>query len=243
MSAARLLAHCINERDLDALTSRCTEHVEFDTQSLLEPIFGRESLQRYVGTEIALADSRLRPLRAVLGLIDAERSNQPGIILLEADDVRAFWAPSLSASGAISRIFGYTIVPPPHTARRLERLPDALQPGSRLAQFRAAAGPIVFHGFAASAAAAESWLGPRLAKLEARFPGSESRVHVHEEIVTEQAIRTATRERRHFGIVSYPAICVERSGVVFRDGHATQSVEAIAADVAAMLADTSRSGA
>lgn len=233
--AAHVLARSINDRDPLALASHCTERVEFDSQSLLEPIFGREQVERYVATELALADSDRKGLKAVLGVIDAERNDQAGVILYEHGAPRAFWAPSVTASGEIERIFGYTLVPPPQTARRLEAPPEPPARDDRGAEFRAAEGPIRFHGFAASRAAAQRWLAPKLAELERRFTGSESRVHIHEGITSEDAIRAATRERRHFGLVSYPAICVERSGVVYRDGSAVQSLEAITADVRALL--------
>jgi len=224
------------------LVARCSEQVEFDSQSLLEPIFGREQVERYLTTEIALADAHARPWRAVLGLIDAERSDQPGVILLEQQVARAFWSPTVQA-GEITRIFGYTLVPPPQTARRLEdprsdSSSNAAILGAELkARFREAPGPIRFHGFAVSRAAAKVWLGPKLAELQRRFAGSEIRLHLHDGVANDAQIRAATAEKRHYEIVSYPAICVERAGTVYRTGHAPQSVEAIAADISALLSD------
>jgi hypothetical protein len=204
-------------------------------------------VERYIGAELAVATADARPLRAVLGLIDAEQPSQPGVIVLQQGQARAFWAPTVDPAGTISRIFGYTIVPPPSTARRLDVAPDAAPKGPaanpagsdalRGVRFRAAQGPIRFHGFAVSHRTAETWLRPKLAYLTRRFPGSEASVHVHDRADAEAPIRAATREKRHFEIVSYPAICVERGGNVYRTGRARQDVEAIVADVNDLLGE------
>jgi hypothetical protein len=201
---------------------------------------------------MAVAAADARPLQAVPGLIDAEHPDQPGVIVIQQHRARAFWAPTVDAAGTIRRIFGYTIVPPPSTARSLREVPDdgpAAAPAPAPAEsdlrgtrFRAARGPIRFHGFAVSSRTADTWLRPKLAYLTRRFPHSEALVHLHDRADNEALIRAATREKRHFEIVSYPAICVERDGSVYRTGRAGQDVAAIVADVRDLLGEDTKSG-
>jgi hypothetical protein len=242
LAAARALARSLNRGDTAALVGHFCEQIEFDSQSLLEPIFGKDSVDRYICTQLALAHADAAPLRAEIGLIDAETTDLPGVIVLQHGDPHSFWAPMLDASLKIARIFEYTMVPPPSTARGLGEFPgyddaetagdDAQDAARRRALFRAAAGPVFFHGFAISTPIAEQWLKPRLAFLANEFPGSVLRVHVHDTGQSSNArIREFAQQKRRFEILSYPAICVERGGKVFRGGRARQDLGSILADL------------
>jgi hypothetical protein len=241
-AAASRLAAAINHGDSEKLRETLAAGVEFDTQSMLEPLFGRDEVLAYIATLLATARAEQRPLSAALATLPVGDTDTIGVLLSRAGVPEVFWAPALDASGEIAQIFGYTRVPPASQARPLhgaEPEQAAGEPSRTLIPARTARqrpGPIRFHGFCVSEHVASSWLRPRLDELVRRFPGSEAHIHLHDpRRASPEAVGAFMSQATRFGLSSYPAICVERGGRVLRDGQAEQQLPALIRDVARLL--------
>jgi hypothetical protein len=242
-AAVHRLAAAINQGDSKELRDALAIEVEFDTQSMLEPIFGRDEVLTYIATLLATARAEQRPLTAAPAALRVGDADQNGVLLGRAGTPEAFWAPTLGAAGKIAQIFGYTRVPPPSQARLVQNAEAeqvvASAPVSlarRAPTSRQQPGPIRFHGFCVSEHVASSWLRPRLAELTRRFPGSEAHVHLHDpRRASPEEVGAYMSQATRFGLSSYPVICVERGGRVLRDGQAEQQLPALIRDVAQLL--------
>jgi hypothetical protein len=241
MEAAGTLPVCVNTCNPEPMVAKLAEDVSFDSQNYAGPISGKSAVAEHFRDKFnAIVASRRHPV-AEVGWIDGEHKDQPGVIIHQAGAVRTFWSPSVHADGLIFRIFGYTLVPHPSTARGTGERPgfddeahrkrEALRLGTLRDEFATAEGSVTFRGFALDPAMVSETLEPLLVRLLAAFPGSKSLVSVHTFNGSHEEVQGFAEEARAYDVTGYPAVAVEKGGRVFRGASESQSFGDIASFV------------